>query len=49
MLDDLEPGEEEEERQAEVREEPDVGIDLGDVQYFRADDDSEDDLHDDCR
>ncbi len=49
MLDHLEPGEEEEKCEAEVGEEVDVGIDLGEPEYLGADQDPEDDLDDDGR
>ena len=47
LLDDLDPGEEEEHREPEVGKERDVRVDLGEVEALRADDDSEDDLDDD--
>ncbi len=49
VLDDLEPGEEEEKREAEVGEEVDVLVDLGEPEHLGADEDPEHDLDDDGR
>ena len=46
MLDHLQPGEEEQEREAEVGQEVDVRVDIGDAKYLRSDQDSEHDLQD---
>ncbi len=49
MLDHLQPGEEEEEREPEVGEKVDVGIELGEPEHLGADQDPEHDLDDDRR
>ena len=49
VLDHLEPGEEEEQREAEVGEEVDVRVDLGEPEHLGADQDPEHDLDDDGR
>ncbi len=49
VLDHLEPGEEEQQREAEVREERDVHVDLGEPEDLRPDEDPEHDLDDDRR
>ena len=49
VLDDLEPGEEEQEREPELREERDVHVHVRDAEHLRPDEDPEHDLDDDRR
>ena len=49
LLDDLEPREEEQQREPELRQERDVHVHVGDAEGLRPDEDPEHDLDDDRR